>query len=165
MDNLYLIKKNKSGFTLIEILIVIILSTILLTLTTPTFNSLYNSSNEKALKFQLLKAITFAKTESLTRHTKITLVPTQQHNTLAFKILDPPEILYTFTSPNQNGILHYKTRRNHTQAIEFTPTSADNTTFWFCRPNHSSPSWVIKLNKIGRARIVSETATVIPACA
>lgn len=61
------------GFTLIELMVVIVIAAILLTIAVPSFDSMIKKNNVEALQARLSSAISTARTEAASRNTIVTI--------------------------------------------------------------------------------------------
>ena len=68
-------KRHYQGFTLIELLLTIAILIIALGIGLPSFGKLIEDSHRKDTLHQLMTAISYARTEAITRSANITLCP------------------------------------------------------------------------------------------
>ena len=68
-------KKQLSGFTLVEVMIVVAIAAILLAVAAPSFNGVIARSNIESLQDQFSRAVVMARTEAASRGERVTLCP------------------------------------------------------------------------------------------
>lgn len=66
-------RPKQLGFTLIELMVVIVIAAILLTIAVPSFDSMIKKNNVEALQARLSSAISTARTEAASRNTIVTI--------------------------------------------------------------------------------------------
>lgn len=68
--------KISMGFTLVEMMIVILIVGILLSIVIPSFQSILHSQRVKSASFDLFSSLTVARSEAIKRNTDVTITPT-----------------------------------------------------------------------------------------
>ncbi len=68
-------KRFSQGFTLIELMIVIVIAAILITIAAPSFSSLIKKNNVEAMQSKLASAISTARTEAASRNKVVAICP------------------------------------------------------------------------------------------
>jgi len=71
-------------------------------------------------------------------------------------VINAAHVLSVF-SGRASGKLLWKSSL-HRDYLQFLPsglTNSQNGTFWFCEKNMKNPSWLIKINHLGRARFIN----------
>ena len=74
---------KQRGFTLIELMVVIIIAAILLTIAVPSFSSLIKRNNVDSLQSKLSSALSTARTEAASRNTIVTICRSNDEATCA----------------------------------------------------------------------------------
>lgn len=162
------------GFTLIETLITLTLIAILAALSFPLLRHTLNQTYAQTLQSQLLNAIDTASHEARNRGVPVTLCASEDRMTCS-KTFTNQLIIFTnekeensLTSKDQlitvvplslhQGHLYWRAYPRYRQTLLFSPSGllrSDNSTFWFCHKQSTSPTWAVVLNQSGRARVIS----------
>lgn len=161
---MYMIKKIK-GFTLLELLLAISIIAITLILAVPSYQQFIMRMQQNLSSFQLLKAIETARQEAIVRGEIVKLCKSKDMQTCGgdwndgYIILAGDKRLYAFqkTMGRAEGSIVWRARLGQ-EELEFLPTGltrAENGAFLYCEQNAKFPSWLIVLNKSGKARIDS----------
>jgi len=148
--------KQESGFSLIEILIVISLISIITTITITSQKYLFQSSTTKTAAAQLLHAIQIARNQAIIKNKPVILCKTGEWQN-GYIIKMQSKKLYIFSNSIPDGIIHWRAFPSHREDLEFLPTGysrIENGTFWLCFKSKKSPAWAIMLNQAGRARMI-----------
>lgn len=154
------------GFTLLEIIVSMAIISIMLTIIVPSFRSFYEHYQQKISAFQLLSAIQTARQEAIVRGETVTLCKSRNLKTCSgewrdgYIVLAGDKLIYAFQKENNQakGAIHWRARLKQEQ-LQFMPnglTRAENGTFLYCEEGFKSPSWLIILNKSGKAHLVWE---------
>jgi type IV fimbrial biogenesis protein FimT len=166
---------KKTGFSLLELLITIVLISIISTLAFPSFQSFFMQSQSKTLATQLMQALHLARSEAMLRGITITLCQSADHTTCSGNwedgqiifadtkntatVQDKEDLLYVFSSSRHKGILHWRSSL-HRNYLSFYPTGftrSEDGTFWYCQTENHPASWAIIVNQAGRARYVDDS--------
>lgn len=157
--------KGKKGFSMIEMLIVIVIMGLLTAGAIPLYQSFLSQAREQVLSSQLLRAINLTRSEAIMRGTPITLCPGRDDAICSGSWNDGYSIftadrrlLFKFQN-DAEGDLHWRASlgRNEITFLSSGLVSIEDGTFWYCRSASVNPSWAIVVNKSGRARLMLPT--------
>ncbi len=152
-----LVEFNMRGFSLVELLIVIVLISIIIVFMVPSYKTTVSHAEESIMSSQLLRAIHLAQTEAMMRQELITLNKLPGGWQEGYEIRVNEKILHRFLNHKNKGQLHWRAFPVHRDNVVFLRTGtthSENGTFWYCPKNKAKPSWAIVLNQAGRARVV-----------
>ncbi|OGT35457.1 MAG: hypothetical protein A3F11_01645 [Gammaproteobacteria bacterium RIFCSPHIGHO2_12_FULL_37_14] len=172
MNNSVMIRTQRLGFSLFEIVIVLAIVAVFATISLPLLKRVYDYTNGKILQSQLLHTIQFARQEAQTRGLPVALCQSNDSagcsgNWLDGQLVfvdqnkdgtlnDNEQILTTIQTRMNRGLLHWRSFSSQRNDLLFLPTGAmrnDNGTFWYCPDSNGLPTWAIILSKTGRARV------------
>ncbi len=153
--------KNIIGFTLLEILLTLSILTILLMLNIPNLTSLFNKSEARLTQQKILHAIHLAHSEAFLQDNMITICKSSDHKSCAGNwndglIITKNQTPLTYVDLKlTHGTLHWRSSqgKEYLQILPNGMTTGENGTFWFCEKNKKIPSWAIRINQAGRARV------------
>ncbi len=165
---------SQRAFTLIEVLITLCVVGILLALALPAWQTFYNRENDVALQSQLLRTLQYARQEAESKHAKIGVCKSNNHQTcggewadglLVFidnnnngEISDASQILAVVQENTKGGVLYLRSYPSYLTYIQFLPTgfmrSSNNGTFWYCHDASDNAAWAITLNQAGETRVL-----------
>jgi type IV fimbrial biogenesis protein FimT len=170
---------NKTGFSLIELLITVVLISIISILAIPNFQSFFKQSQSKTLATQLMEALHLTRSEAMLRGITITLCQSADHTTCSGNWQDgqiifadtkntatvenKESLLYVFPSSRQKGILHWRSSL-HRNYLSFYPTGftrSEDGTFWYCQTGKHQATWAVIVNQAGRARYVDNAKNLV----
>ena len=94
------------GFTIIEILLVIVIMGVLLTIAAPSFVTFTSSQKVKTASFDLYAALMFARSEAIKRRASVTITPVSSDwkNGWTVTTPDPANPVNTLTLRNQDAL-------------------------------------------------------------
>jgi type IV fimbrial biogenesis protein FimT len=167
----------QKGFTLLELLLTISILIIFAAFMVPGNNLFFQKTQRQVNSAELLRILHFARTQAIVQNTTITLCKSADRKTcsgnwqdgiIVFKnpekdrvVHDPESLLIAIHEFSFAGVLHWRASLAH-DYLQFSPsgmTSSENGTFWYCEKNAPHPSWVIKINQAGRARLLTAIET------
>ena len=152
-----MIKNKNNGFSLLELIIILVIAAIITAVTIPSFKLFLVKSEDQVAESELLRAINFAKSEAVLQNAKIILSKKETWQE-GYVVLNNNTILYEHEYEFQhhaNNILHWRSAIKNHDYLEFSPSGLSgmgNGTFWYCHHGELNPVWAIVLNRIGRAR-------------
>lgn len=164
---------KKSGFSLLEMMIALSISSILLLLVMPMLCAMQVNAKAALLQTQLFQAIQQAQQEADLNHLPVGVCgSSDQHHCsgawtqgyLIFMDTHSDGIIYTaeqilFSAQSAfPGRLHWRSFPRYRSYLLLLPTSkrgSNNGTFWYCPTETPVPSWAVVINKSGRARVIA----------
>ena len=157
---------NSRGFSLLELMVTLIIVTILITLTVPSFITFSTQSKNTIIGKQLLRAINLARSEAQLRGVPVTLCKSRDHISCSGQWQDGQiifiddgsnTILEVFKTPRTKSVLHWQSSLNKDYLRLFPSGSTHNTagTFWLCN-QEGKIVWKIIVSRQGRARWLVE---------
>lgn len=157
MDSLHK-KKWRSGFTLIELLITIAIAAILLTIVVPSFNSIIESSKDRATRDALISAIYTAREEAISKRVNTYLCSTSD-GISCNESTDWGNDWIVYQVANTVIALHSSKIdliKSTEKLITFSPTGHSTiTTFKICSNTDQSIVYELSLNRMGRVSYVT----------
>jgi type IV fimbrial biogenesis protein FimT len=150
-------QKHCSGFTLIELVITITIAAILIAIVVPSFNSIIESSKERATRDALISAIYTAREQAISKRVKVYLCPTSDGATCLettswgsqWLVYQEGEIMIHHTSKTD---LIY----SNAEKITFTATGhSTSNIFKICSNTDQSLVYELTLNRMGRVNYIS----------
>lgn len=169
---------RKRGFTLVELLVVLLIAALSLALAAPLLTEVLHRARIGAESARLLSAINLARSEAVLRSTPVTLCPSPSSRTAATSCagdyaggwmifanpdrdrdVDTPgdEVLHVFSAaPRGFSVRNGAGTRAADRAIDFLPdgTSHSNRTLLVCPPAGSAAApRAVVINIVGRARL------------
>ena len=166
-ENMFFVK----GFSLLELLFVLVIAVILFSLLMPAYHVFFDASREQVLGLELLRVIRLARSEAILYGVPMTLCKTVDHVTCSGRwrdgqmlfldekrdgsVVNKERIVHVFDAVF-DGELHWRSSlgRDYLQMLPSGLTRAENGTFWYCPRRSSKPVWAVVVNKSGRARLV-----------
>lgn len=173
--------KPVSGFTLIELMIVLVVLAISLTVAIPMFVQLLHNNQLRQEAHRLLETINLARSEAVKRNLPVSICPSDMAVTgeavctgtyaggwIVFsnadkdKVVDAPadRVIQVFDSlPRGYQLTNRRGTRAAFELINFLPdgSSHSNRTLLVCPPSHATTkSLSIVINIVGRARLARE---------
>jgi type IV fimbrial biogenesis protein FimT len=152
-------QKHCSGFTLIELVITITIAAILIAIVVPSFNSIIESSKERATRDALISAIYTAREQAISKRVKVYLCPTSDGATcLETTSWGSQWLVY------QEGevMIHHTSKTDligsTVAKITFSATGHSTAnTFNICSNTDQSSIYELSLNRMGRVSYTSGT--------
>jgi prepilin-type N-terminal cleavage/methylation domain-containing protein len=150
-------QKHCSGFTLIELVITITIAAILIAIVVPSFNSIIESSKERATRDALISAIYTAREQAISKRVKVYLCPTSDGATCSettswgsqWRVYQDGETLAHHTSKTDLILSDEK-------VITFSATGHSTAnTFKICSNTDQSNVYELSLNRMGRVNYIS----------
>lgn len=161
------------GFTLVELLLVIILMGIALTLAIPTFQKFFISNQMLAQVNQMVTAINFARSEAIKNHLTVTLCASSDNHTcseqwrdgwIVFldknntgRVDDPGDTVlrsYNAIPAGDRLIWHSSLTKPYLQMSSSGSTRGQQGTFIYCPRNTKVAQFsLIKVSQTGRVRV------------
>lgn len=160
--------QKKRGFSLLEILITITIVAILAAISVPSFENIFEHSNQKILSQQLLRAINFARSQAIALGQTVTLCKSNDQATCGgdwgsgYIILANDQVLYSFSNNKFRSQLNWRAFPIYLDHLEYLSSGLpnfQNGTFWSCPKDSGNPSWAIMMNQSGRVRVVYPDAS------
>jgi type IV fimbrial biogenesis protein FimT len=166
--------KPHTGFSLIELLIILTLITIIATFTIPAYKNLITTTSNQTLRAQLQHAIHLAQSEAMTRGVTITLCGTAdsancddnwQHGIMLFideteagVPVNKTDVLYIFNHDVKSGNLfwHSAYNVNYLQLDPSGMTNGENGKFWYCSRAAKHADWALLIGEAGRMRELTD---------
>lgn len=156
-------RQHTSGFSLLEMLVVLVIIGLVLSLSVPTFKTFLTRSKSEVLANQLMRSIQLARSQALVLGVPVILCPSLDHvsctNTWSdgqIIIADNAEktVLAVLNLPKQAGVLRWRSSLNQTILRFYADGTTHYTagTFWYCVEGAKHPEWEIRMNSLGRAR-------------
>lgn len=151
------------AFTLLEVLIVLVIISIMAGISIPYLKNFITSTQEEAIRTELIQAIRYAQQEAELRHAEIMYLLENTKQIIFINeyqdgiVHEPSQILYEHKLNLHHGKLSMRSYPFYHKYIRFDPVRVnqnDNATFWYCSQNSENPSWAISVNKSGRSRIM-----------
>lgn len=152
----------RNGFSLIELMVVLIIATILFVLVVPSQTLFFHHAKARAVDSQLLQALDLARTTAISRAMKVVLCKSADHKSCSgqgqagYIVLANDEVIYDFSTDSTAGELYWRSALGH-EYLAFLPdgmTQGGNGTFWYCAKPLNQTVWAIIINQAGRARQV-----------
>lgn len=166
-------KINSVGFSLIEVMIVLIITLILLGLTVPIVNEIKDHAQEEIVQAKLLHAIIVARHEAQMQHIPIAMCKTDDFKHcggewikgwLVFKnpnadgvVVSAEQILSTSQISSAQAVIHWRSFPYFRDFLIFMPNeipTSDNGTFWLCKAHEKNPRWAIVINRFAKAHTI-----------
>ncbi|WP_075879562.1 GspH/FimT family pseudopilin [Vreelandella massiliensis] len=162
-------KQPSQGFTLLELLVVMLLIGIMATLATPSFLAFGERNARSAAVNQLQSTLAFARNTAITQRMDITVCPTDDARENCINEWSGPilvvagdqqdgftasDIVRFFPPAQRTGIEYSRNWRR----IKFTPlghSSGYNGRFWVC-PSGAMEGRELVLSQLGRLRIAEQ---------
>jgi prepilin-type N-terminal cleavage/methylation domain-containing protein len=144
------------GFSLMECMVVLVLSACVFTLTWPSFSYFFYRDTEQLAGQQLLSAIRFARHQAIMRNAIITLRKRGSWEK-GYEISSEEGILSVFRNPFSQGVLFWRAFPKHQEDLVFLPegvSKTENGTFWYCDAKMHRTLWAIAVIQTGRARFI-----------
>lgn len=162
---------RRSGFTLIELMIVLSIMSIILILSFPSFNRLMAQSQLNTARYDVSTFINMARTLAITRGKRVVLCPSLDqdnchnegewhrgmivfHDPNRNRMHDPDEEILLANDPMGPGVKVVSSRFR--RKISYLPSglsSGTNLTIRLCHDTESVPSQAIIVSNTGRLRI------------
>lgn len=147
------------GFSLIEILIVLIITIILFSMGITSQKFLFQSSQSKIAAEKLFHAIELTRNEAIIKNKNIILCKSSISGDWVngYLIKEGDRVLYSFHSSESEGKIYWRAFPLHREELEYLPSGSskiENGTFWYCDSSQQNPLWAIMINQAGRAKIV-----------
>ena len=92
------------GFSLLEILIILLLITIVSAFTIPSFVNFFQKTQQKIIREQLIRAIRFARSEAITRGKTVILCKNKNWSE-GYLVESNDQVLFYFNQTKNNGML------------------------------------------------------------
>jgi len=144
--------KNKLGFTLVELIMVLALGSIVIGLSLPSFKNLFQANNDELVLVQLLQAAEFSRQEALMNDQSVIMHVEKS----AVEIIKNDKIIRRLKLPHVTGSLQWRKRgeRNPKSSIniKFTSNDSEDATIWLAQK--SKIKWSLIINTEGRVRII-----------
>jgi len=144
--------KRCSGFTLIELVITITIAAILIAIVVPSFNTIIESSKDRASRDALISAIYTGREQAISKRVKVYLCPTS-NGTSCLDTTDWGSQWLVY----QDGeiIIHHTSKTDlilsDEKIITFSATGhATSNTFKICSNTDQSSVYELTLNRMGR---------------
>jgi len=171
-------KRSDPGFTLIELMLVLVVLSVLVLIVIPSMQHIIHSGQLRSQTSRLLSSINLARSEAIARNRTVSLCPSAYVSTgvascsrnyadgwIVFTNLDrdrnvdrgSDEIIRIFQGiPPGYSLTNKAGTRNAFELISYRPdgSSRRNRTLMICPPRgRSIPSWSVVMNVVGRPRI------------
>ncbi|MDR3492721.1 MAG: GspH/FimT family pseudopilin [Gammaproteobacteria bacterium] len=169
--------KKLKGFSLLELIVTISIATILFALMIPSQKIFIDKTAEQVSSSQLLRAMSLARSEASSRGRVVSLCKSSDQKTctgnweqgqIIFvdenqngQVQDSSYVLFSFASI-KSGKIFWKSSL-HKAYLQFLPTgftNSQNGTFWFCEKDEKVPAWIIRVNRLGRARMINDAVEI-----
>lgn len=95
---------RQRGFTLIEVLVIIIILGILATAAFPSFRTLLQSQRIRSASFDIMATLTLARSEAIKRNAQVVIVPAGNDWTQGWSVVAPGGTVITQTAAMPGGI-------------------------------------------------------------
>ncbi|MBV8801948.1 MAG: GspH/FimT family protein [Gammaproteobacteria bacterium] len=150
------------GFSLIELLVVVVIIVIFLAMSIPSEKIFVDKSQQEVMSQQFLRAIYLARSESITLNENVTLCKSNDLKNCVgdwlqgYIIKTNDRLLMHYQNVTSQGIIHWRSFPNGKDSLTFFPsgmTDIQNGTFWYCRSSLTKASWAIVISQSGRARL------------
>jgi type IV fimbrial biogenesis protein FimT len=163
--------KRTRGFSLLEIVFVLTLSTLLLCLGLPSFKHFFEQTGDKALLETLIQALQLARREALLARVTVTVCQSNNQNTCSGQwqegfivwrdleltgVPDNLQIVQAFHLPKTRGRLQWRAfpwQRSYLQFLPSGATKQENGSFWYCPSGKSLPVWALQVAQSGTWRV------------
>jgi len=151
----------KSGFTLLEVMIVLVILTIIASFAVPSWRAQLNASEDRALIFELQSAIEFAQHEALINRVSIGICPTKDglhceedwgKELMIFNAKHENTVIKHIRLSSMHGKLFWRSYPHYRSFLLMSLTKNDNGTIWHCHDD--AVQWAIKLNQMGMMEVV-----------
>lgn len=143
-----------SGFTLIEMLIVVVIVALMIGLALPNFSEVFSVNENKIIQRKIVTAIHFAESEALVRGdiVRINKLGDWNHGLLIKNGEQQQRVAFKI----RKGQLHWRSSQGRA-GLEISPDGflhGANGSFWFCRDDRAV--WALRVNRAARVRVVEE---------
>jgi len=154
----------RSGFSLLEMLVVLFMIGVLSVIAFPRANHFFYRAKAKEVQSRVFEAIEVAQTEVRFSHQPVILCRTNDLHTCVkdgisgFLVVRQGvmNIVRAVLPINLSGAtLFWRSFPYYREDLLFSLEGNDNGTFWYCVPGEKLPVWVIAINKLGRAHVLT----------